>query len=70
MSASKGNNLINLLEQIANEKVIALAHRFDSRVEKSSEVQNAWTNLSDAKYAWQNANECYELYKKISRNIA
>ena len=70
MSASEGNHLINLLGQIANEKVITLAHRFDSRVEKSSEVQNAWTNLSDAKYAWRNANECYEQYKKISRNIA
>lgn len=70
MSASEGTLLINLLGQIANEKVITLAHRFDSRVEKSAEVENAWTNLSDAKYAWRNANECYEQYKKISRNIA
>lgn len=70
MSDSEGTLLINLLEQIANEKVPALAHCFDSRVEKSIEVQNAWTNLSNAKYAWRNANECYEQYKKISRNIA
>lgn len=70
MSDSEGTLLINLLEQIANEKVPALAHCFDLRVEKSVEVQNAWTNLSNAKYAWRNANECYEQYKKISRNIA
>ena len=70
MSASEGTLLINLLGQISNEKVLALAHCFDSQIEKSAEVQNAWTKLSDAKYAWRNANECYEQYKKISRNIA
>ena len=70
MSASEGTRFINLLEQISNERVIALAQGFDSRVEKSAEVQDAWNNLSSAKYAWQNANKCYEQYKKISRNIA
>jgi len=70
MSASEGTRFINLLEQISNERAIALAHGFDSRVEKSAEVQDAWNNLSNAKYAWRNANECYEQYKKISRNIA
>lgn len=70
MSASEGTLLANLLEQVANEKVNALAQGFDSRIEKTAEVKDAWTNLSDAKYAWKNANECYEQYKKISRNIA
>ena len=70
MSASEGTRFINLLEQISNERVIALAQGFDSRVEKSAEVQDAWNNLSSAKYAWQNANKCYEQFKKISRNIA
>ena len=70
MSASEGTCFINLLEQISNERVIALAQGFDSRVEKSAEVQDAWNNLSSAKYAWRNANKCYEQFKKISRNIA
>lgn len=70
MSASEGTRFINLLEQISNERVITLAQGFDSRVEKSAEVQDAWNNLSSAKYAWQNANKCYEQFKKISRNIA
>ena len=70
MSASEGTLLENLLEQISNERVNALAQGFDSRVEKSAEVQDAWNNLSSAKYAWQNANKCYEQFKKISRNIA
>ena len=60
----------NLLEQVANEKVNALAQGFDSRIEKTAEVKDAWNNLSSAKYAWQNANKCYEQFKKISRNIA
>ena len=70
MSDSEGTLLINLLEQIANEKVNALTQGFDSRIEKTAEVKDAWNNLSSAKYAWQNANKCYEQYKKISRNIA
>ena len=70
MSASEGTCFINLLEQISNERVIALAQGFDSRVEKSAEVQDAWNNLSSAKDAWRNANKCYEQFKKISRNIA
>lgn len=69
MSASEGTLLVNLLEQIANEKVNALEQGFDSRVEKTTEVQEAWNNLSNAKKAWQDANKCYEQYKKISRNI-
>lgn len=70
MSASEGTLLANLLEQVANEKVNALAQGFDSRIEKTAEVKDAWNNLSSAKYAWQNANKCYEQFKKISRNIA
>jgi SMC domain protein len=70
MSASECTLLVNLLEQIANEKVDALAQGFDSRSEKFAEVQEAWNNQSNAKKAWQDANKCYEQFKKISRNIA
>ena len=70
MSASEGTCFKNLLDQISNERVNALAQGFDSRIEKTTEVQEAWNNLSKARYAWQNANKCYEQYKKISRNIA
>lgn len=70
MSASEGTLLENILKQIENEKVNALTQGFDSRIEKTAEVKDAWNNLSSAKYAWQNANKCYEQFKKISRNIA
>ena len=70
MSASEGTSLKELLRQIANEKVFDIAKGFDVRVHKTTEAQEAWSNLSKAKNAYQNANKCYEQYKKISRNIA
>ena len=70
MSASEGTSLKELLRQIANEKVFDIAKGFDVRVHKTTEAQEAWSNLSKAKNAYQNANKCYEQFKKISRNIA
>lgn len=69
MSASEGNYLKNLLNQIANDRIQALATKFDERVEKAEEIQQEWSDLCDLKAAWQKTNDCYEQYKKVSKDI-
>lgn len=69
MSLSEGQYLISLLEQIADERIQALAEKFDERVEKAGEIQQEWSDLCDLKAAWQKTNECYEQYKKISKEL-
>lgn len=69
MSASEGNNLRNLLEQIADDRIQALATKFDERVEKAGEIQQEWSDLCDLKAAWQKTNDCYEQFKKVSKDI-
>ncbi len=69
MTASEGNYLKELLAQIADERIQALATKFDERVEKAGEIQQEWSDLCDLKAAWQKANDCYEQYKKVSKEI-
>lgn len=69
MSASEGNYLKNLLAQIADDRIQALATKFDERVEKAGEIQQEWSDLCDLKAAWQKTNDCYEQYKKVSKDI-
>ena len=69
MSAYDGNHLKELLAQIADDRIQALAQKFDERVEKAAEIQQEWSDLCDLKAAWQKTNECFEQYKKVSKNI-
>ena len=69
MSASDGNHLKELLAQIADDRIQALAQKFDERVEKAAEIQQEWSDLCDLKAAWQKANDCFEQFKKVSKNI-
>lgn len=69
MTPSEGNYLKNLLAQIADDRIQTLATKFDERVEKAGEIQQEWSDLCDLKAAWQKANDCYEQYKKISKDI-
>ncbi len=69
MSANDGNHLKEILEQIANDKVQTIAQKFDENLEKALEIQQAWSVLCDLKAAWQKANDCFEQYKKVSKNI-
>lgn len=69
MSASEGNYLKNLLAQIADDRIQALVTKFDERVEKAGEIQQEWSDLCDLKAAWQKTNDCYEQYKKVSKDI-
>lgn len=69
MSASEGNYLKNLLAQIADDRIQALATKFDERVEKAGEIQQEWSDLCDLKAAWQKTNDCFEQFKKVSKDI-
>ena len=69
MDAYDGNHLIELLDQIADDRIQSLAAKFDERVEKAGEIQQEWSDLCDLKFAWQKVNECLEQYKKIVKNL-
>ncbi len=69
MTASEGNHLKELLAQIADDRIQALAQKFDERVDKAAEIQQEWSDLCDLKAAWQKVNECLEQYNKIIKNI-
>lgn len=69
MSEHEGQRLQSLLEKIADDHVGALANKFDERVSKAAEIQQEWSDLCDLKAAWQKVNDCYEQYKKVSKNI-
>lgn len=70
MTAEQGNELIELLDQIAGERIQSLAQKFDERVDKAGEIQQEWSDLCDFKADWQKANDCLEQYKKVSKGIA
>lgn len=69
MTPYQGNHLKNLLAKIANDRIQALETKFDERVEKAGEIQQEWSDLCDLKAAWQKTNDCYEQYKKVSKDI-
>ncbi len=69
MTAEEGEYLRSLLEQISNDRIQALAEKFDERVEKAGDIQQEWSDLCDIKIAWQRVNECFEQYKKVSKDI-
>lgn len=69
MTPYEGEHLKELLSNIAFDKVQALAQIFDERVDKAAEIQQEWSDLCDLKAAWQKVNDCFEQYKKVSKNI-
>lgn len=69
MSEDEGQQLRSLLEKIADDHVQALANKFDERVSKASEIQQEWSDLCDLKSAWQKINDCYNQYKKVTKNL-
>ena len=69
MSAYEGNRLMNLLDQIAGDRIQTLEEKFGERVDKAHEIQQEWSELCNYKAAWQRTNECYEQYKKVSKDL-
>lgn len=69
MTPHQGEHLKDLLQQIADDRIQDLAQKFDEQVEKAAEIQQEWSNLCDLKAAWKKINDCFEQYKKVSKNI-
>ena len=69
MTPHQGEHLKDLLQQTADDRIQDLEQKFDERVEKAEEIQQEWSDLCDLKAAWQKANDCFEQYKKVSKNI-
>lgn len=69
MSASEGAQLQDLLDRIANDRIQDLAEKFHERVEKAAEIQQKWLELCNIKAAWQKTQECFEYFKKISKEL-
>lgn len=69
MSAEDGNRLKKLLEQIAYDRIKTLVQKFDEQIDKTSEIQKKWSDTCDLKAAWQKVNNCFEQYKKVTKEI-
>lgn len=70
MTASEGNHLIGLLEQIVNTKVPALDEEIEKHTQNALEQEQAWQNMNEYKSLYLRIQECYEQYKKVVKNIA
>src|SRR5574344_2011998 len=66
MSSDDGEVLQKLLETIAKTRIDNLLEIYGKNRLKVSEIQKAWSDLSNVKVAWQKINDCYEQYKKIT----
>ena len=65
MSEYEGNQLQGLLQQIANNRINDLATKFDERVEKAHEIQQAWSDLCDSKASWQKVEDCLKQFYNV-----
>lgn len=70
MTPDERNRLKNMLEQIEEERIKDLKTKFHKSIKKAKEIEKEWSELSDLKTTWQKVNDCYEQYKKISKNLS
>ena len=69
MSAEEGNQLKNLLNEIATTKSNNLANIYNEEMDAVMELQNAYSILLDHKNSWQKINDCLTEFKKTSKNL-
>lgn len=69
MSQIDGNRLIGLLNQIANERMIALGEKFKERTDKAYETQQIWSDYCAVKEFWKKIQECKKQFNKITKNF-
>lgn len=69
MTGDEGKNLQSLLDTISNERVGEMADLFDKKSEKAQEIQQSWSDLCDLKAAWQRLDDCFNQFKKVSKNL-
>lgn len=69
MTPYQGNHLKKLLTQIEKDRIQTLDTKFNESVKKAREIHEEWSNLCELKAAFQKTKECFEQYKKVSKNI-
>ncbi len=69
MSEYEGDRLKQLLETIAETRLDTLASLLDDRIQTAHDLQQSLSDLYDAKDALQKANECFNEFKKVSKNL-
>jgi hypothetical protein len=58
------------LEHIAGDRIQALKTKFEEGVANAENIQQTSSDLCDLKEAWGKINDCFEQYKKVSKDIA
>lgn len=69
MTDSEGEYLKSLLNQIATDEIKTLKSNFNVGIQKAEKVQQKWSEKKDLEVARQKVKDCYEQYKKVSKNI-
>ena len=69
MTEDEGNRLKQLLDNIA-DRIQALNTKFEEGVANAEDIQQTSSDLCDLKEAWGKINDCFEQYKKVSKDIA
>ncbi|MBO4598154.1 MAG: dynamin family protein [Bacteroidaceae bacterium] len=70
MTEDEGNRLKQLLDNIAVDRILALNTKFKEGVANAEDIQQTWSDLCNLKEAWGKINDCFEQYKKVSKDIA
>ena len=69
MSKEEYDQLIELLDIIAEERPKIIANKIDNLRENAEKAQEVYSMLCDIESAWQNINDCLEQYKKITKEL-
>ena len=69
MSEEEYDQLIELLDIIAEERPKIIANKIDNLRENAEKAQEVYSMLCDIESAWQNINDCLEQYKKITKEL-
>lgn len=69
MSEEEYDQLIELLDIIAEERPKIIADKINNLRENAEKAQETYSTLCNIKYTWQNINDCLEQYKKITKEL-
>lgn len=69
MSKEEYDQLIQLLDFIAEERPKIIDPKIKNLKENAEKAQEAYSMLCKMKLAWQNINDCLEQYKKITKEL-
>ena len=69
MSKEEYDQLIELLDIIAEERPKIIADKINNLIENAGKAQETYSKLCNIENAWQNINDCLEQYKKITKEL-